>query len=246
MLGAGTQRIEEDLAEVFPTARVLRMDLDTTRRKNAHHALLEKFGRGEADILLGTQMVAKGLDFGNVTLVGVVNADAGLLLPDFRAEERIFQLLTQVAGRAGRSILAGEVLLQTRNPNHPVLTFAKNYDYNGFVEFAFQTRQELNYPPFTRMIGIEFRGTDEVVVQKMAKHWTSLLKPDSNQVQILGPEVAFIGRVKRQFRYHTLLKIPKNIPQHVIHKWISEATDNFGPFPKQCHFAVNVDPVGFI
>ena len=118
-LGAGTQRVEEEIEAHFPTARLLRMDLDTTSTKNAHHKILSQFERREADILIGTQMVAKGLDFGRVTLVGVINADAGMLLPDFRADERTFQLLTQVAGRAGRASRPGEVLLQTRNPQHP-------------------------------------------------------------------------------------------------------------------------------
>ncbi len=122
--GAGTQRVEDEIAEVFPDARVLRMDLDTTSRRGAHRRILDAFGRGDADILLGTQMVAKGLDFPRVTLVGVVEADTGMLLPDFRAAERTFQLLAQVAGRAGRHELPGEVLLQTRNPEHPAITFA--------------------------------------------------------------------------------------------------------------------------
>ena len=133
-LGAGTQRVEEEIAEVFPEARVLRMDLDTTSRKGAHRRILDSFGRGEADILLGTQMVAKGLDFPRVTLVGVVNADTGMLLPDFRAAERTFQLLAQVAGRAGRHDLPGEVILQTRNPDHPALQFALAHDFEGFAQ----------------------------------------------------------------------------------------------------------------
>ncbi|MGI9175315.1 MAG: replication restart helicase PriA, partial [Rhodothermales bacterium] len=157
-LGMGTQRVEEELAVRFPGARVLRMDLDTTSRKGAHHRLLGRFRRGEADVLLGTQMVAKGLDFPNVTLVGVVNADAGMLLPDFRSEERTFQLLTQVAGRAGRAELKGEVIFQTRNPEHAALRFATTHDYAGFAGEALPERKVFGYPPFGRVVGVEFRG----------------------------------------------------------------------------------------
>jgi len=242
-IGAGTQRVEEELAARFPEARVLRMDLDTTSRKNAHHQILDRFGRGDADILLGTQMVAKGLDFARVTLVGVISADVGLLLPDFRAEERTFQLLTQVAGRAGRERLRGEVLIQTRNPEREVLRHACTHDYDGFVAAVLADRQPLGYPPFGRIVGIEFRGPNEDAVARFARRWTDTLLPIAGpSVDVLGPEAAFIGRVKRQYRFHTILKAPRAFAglQRVLRSTIEQA----GPPPKGQHLAIDVDAVG--
>ncbi len=243
-LGTGTQRVEEELAARFPQARILRMDFDTTGHKNAHHRLLDRFGRGEADILLGTQMVAKGLDFGRVTLVGVINADTGMLLPDFRAEERTFQLLTQVAGRAGRAGLRGEVILQTRNPGHPVLRYALTHDYAGFAEAVLPDRQVLGYPPFTRIVGIVFRGPDAAAVEAYARQWTAVLRGHADGLTILGPEPAFIGRVKRHYRYHTILKIPRNRPaadtRLLLRRTLAEAP---AP-PRGGHLAIDIDPVG--
>jgi primosomal protein N' len=151
--GAGTQKVEQELAGLFPSAKLLRMDMDTTTRKGSHQRILEKFGSGEADILLGTQMVAKGLDFARVTLVGVISADTQMLLPDFRASERTFQLLTQVAGRAGRSTLKGEVVIQTHQPKHYTLQHVVDHDYRKFVEEELEERKELDYPPLSREDG---------------------------------------------------------------------------------------------
>ncbi len=248
LLGSGTQRVEEELLQVFPAARILRMDLDTTTKKNAHHKLLDLFGRGEADILLGTQMVAKGLDFGRVTLVGVINADMGLLLPDFRAEERIFQLLTQVAGRAGRASLQGEVILQTRNPGHAVLRYACNHDYVGFVEAALPDRRMLNYPPFGRVVGIEFRGMQEREVEKIAKKWTEafqriLTRKKLIAVEVMGPHPAFIGRIKRQYRFHTIVKAVRSSNIPALQPMLAEATRQTGSLPRGYHIGVDVDPV---
>src|SRR5690606_40343413 len=173
--GAGTQRVEEELQASLPSIRILRMDLDTTGQKQAHHRILSSFRRGEADVLLGTQMVAKGLDFPRVTLVGVVNADTGLLLPDFRADEHTFQLLTQVAGRAGRADLPGEVILQTRNADHAVVRLAAAHDYRGFVDAVLPERRAFRWPPYVRLVVIEFSGPDERKVREMAERWTARL-----------------------------------------------------------------------
>ncbi|GAB5517923.1 MAG: primosomal protein N' [Rhodothermales bacterium] len=244
-LGTGTQRVEEELAERFPEAAIIRMDLDTTGRKNAHHKLLERFRRGEAQILLGTQMVAKGLDFPRVTLVGVINADTGLLLPDFRSDERTFQLLTQVAGRAGRAELQGEVILQTRNPQNPVIQYAMQHDYLGFVEQVLPERQMFRYPPFGRFVGIEFRGPSEMGAEHLGKTWTAELKrhaPDA--VEVLGPEPAFIGRVKRNYRYHTLLKIPRSVAMREVQEALRTTQAQAKKPPKDYRVAINVDAVG--
>jgi len=204
-IGTGTQRVEAELGEVVPGATVLRMDRDTTSEKHGHHKILRRFRNG-ADVLLGTQMIAKGLDFSRVTLVGVVDADVGLLFPDFRAEERTFQLLTQVAGRAGRADLQGEVFLQTRNPDHPALRHATTHDYEGFAEEALAERREFGYPPFGHVATVEFRGPDEQRVERLAVNWTETLRAHAGPVEVMGPEPAFIERVKKQHRYRTLLK----------------------------------------
>jgi primosomal protein N' (replication factor Y) len=246
MLGAGTQRVEEELEAAFPDARVLRMDLDTTGRKDAHHRLLDKFGKGKADILLGTQMVAKGLDFGRVTLVGIINADAGMLLPDFRAEERSFQLLTQVAGRAGRAGLRGEVVLQTRNPKSPVIQYASMHDYSGYVTAALDEREGMGYPPFGRIISISFRGSEKEALDDFAAKWTHALKTVVNYlpIQVLGPEPAFINRVKRQYRFQTILKLSESVRPGAIHPLLKKLQAEFAKGPKDIRVAVDIDPAG--
>ncbi|HYE97232.1 MAG TPA: primosomal protein N' [Rubricoccaceae bacterium] len=246
-LGAGTQRVEEELAEVFPHARVLRMDLDTTARKGAHRRLLDAFGRGEADVLLGTQMVAKGLDFPRVTLVGVVNADTGMLLPDFRAAERTFQLLAQVAGRAGRADLPGEVILQTRNPDHPALRFALAHDYDGFARAELEEREALGYPPCGRLVGLEFKGPEEAAVRRLADQWTAALRKEGGSragVEVLGPAPAFVGRIKGQWRYHTLVKASRAVPVAALTHAVRAAEAHVGRPPKGCRVNVDVDPLG--
>ncbi len=245
MHGLGTQRVEEELHTRFPSATVLRMDLDTTSKKGAHRRILEQFGRGEADILIGTQMIAKGLDFKQVTLVGVINADTGLLMPDFRAAERTFQLLTQVAGRAGRDQLRGDVILQTRNPKHAVIRFACNHDYLGFIETDLPDRKQFGYPPFGRLIGVEFRGPKRDALEQVAQQWTQRLRDGiAHQTSVLGPEVAFISRVKRQYRMHTILKIPLRTDFAGIKAAIRATTRQTGTLPKDVRIAVDVDPVG--
>ena len=246
LLGAGTQRVEEELASVFPAARVLRMDLDTTSRKGAHRQLLDRFGRGEADLLLGTQMVAKGLDFPRVTLVGVVEADTGMLLPDFRAAERTFSLLAQVAGRAGRHDLEGEVILQTRNPDHPAVRFALAHDVAGFQAHELAERRALGYPPFGRLIGAEVKGPDERTTRELAQRWTTALEREAMKiagVQVLGPVPAFVGRVQRQWRFHTLLKAPRTVPHAALAEAVRRA-NAAAPAPSRHRVNVDVDPVG--
>lgn len=241
-LGAGTQRVEEEIEAHFPTARILRMDLDTTTKKNAHHKILSQFGRGDADILIGTQMVAKGLDFGLVTLVGVINADAGMLLPDFRADERTFQLLTQVAGRAGRASRPGEVLLQTRNPQHPVLRYALHHNYEQFAQNALDQRRMLQYPPFGRLIRIEFKGPEEATLEKISQNWASHL-PAVRDVQVLGPQPALISKIQKQYRFHVILKATKQIPYKTLRELISTATKQSKSLPKGYRMAIDIDAV---
>ena len=241
-LGAGTQRVEEEIEAHFPTARILRMDLDTTTKKNAHHNILSQFGRREADILIGTQMVAKGLDFGYVTLVGVINADAGMLLPDFRADERTFQLLTQVAGRAGRASRPGEVLLQTRNPQHPVLRYALHHNYTLFAKSALDQRRMLQYPPFGRLIRIEFKGPNEDTLEQVSQAWAHHL-PALPEVQVLGPQPALISKIQKQYRFHVILKASKSVSYTALREMITAAGKQSKSLPKGYRMAIDIDAV---
>jgi len=205
--GTGTQKAYDELTELFPEARILRMDVDTTRKKGSHQALLDQFGKGEADILLGTQMIAKGLDFPNVTLVGVLNADTALNLPDFRSSERTFQLLTQVAGRAGRAEKAGQVLIQSYNPQHYAIRFAKDQDYEGFYAYEMGTRRQLGYPPYYFTIGITLSHKKEEEVLRRAYQVMEILRSGlSDASVILGPTPKPIARTHNLYHYQILIK----------------------------------------
>ena len=205
--GTGTQKAYDELAELFPEARILRMDVDTTRKKGSHQALLEQFGNGEADILLGTQMIAKGLDVPNVTLVGVLNADTALNLPDFRSSERTFQLLTQVAGRAGRAEKAGQVLIQSYNPQHYAIRFAKDQDYEGFYAYEMGIRRQLGYPPYYFTIGITLSHKKEEEVLRRAYQVMEILRSGlSDASVILGPTPKPIARTHNLYHYQILIK----------------------------------------
>jgi len=207
----GTQQVQQELQELLPPARILRMDLDTTSRKGSHDRILMQFGSGGADILLGTQMVAKGLDFPRVTLVGVISADTQMLLPDFRSSERTFQLLTQVAGRAGRSDLAGEVIIQTLQPDHYSLRHAATHDFPGFYHEELEYRRELDYPPFSRIVLLEFKGEKENEVEHHAKKFAEMLIPHAGRFfTVLGPADAAIPKIKSRYRKHIVVKDLKN------------------------------------
>ncbi len=247
LLGTGTQRVEEELQRLFPEARMLRMDLDTTGKKHAHSHILEQFRKGEADILLGTQMVAKGLDFQRVTLVGVIQADTSLLLPDFRAGERTFQLLTQVAGRAGRSSLGGEVILQTRYPAHPAIQCAARHDYERFARHELQERKAFFYPPYGHLIGLSFRGTPEDAVEAYALSFSMALQEKvGTEVSVLGPEQAFVYRIKRQYRYQTLVRAPMSVPRRRVKEAIRELETSLPPPSRSVRLVIDVDPQSFI
>ncbi|RMF61981.1 MAG: primosomal protein N' [Calditrichaeota bacterium] len=211
--GVGTQKIEEEAQERFPHARLIRMDQDTTRRKDDHARLLEKFRNGEADFLLGTKMIAKGLDFEKVTLVGILNADEGLHFPDFRAAEKVFQLLVQAAGRAGRGAQSGEVVIQTFDPSHYIFKFLMTHDYEGFYERELATRETLGYPPFSRLCLIRISGDTEDQVMFYAQQLSRYLWKANSQknFRILGPAPAPLVKLKNKYRYQILIKQPKNI-----------------------------------
>lgn len=209
--GLGTQQVERLICERFPSARVARMDVDTTSGKWAHAEILDRVGAGEVDILLGTQMIAKGLDFPNVTLVGVIDADVGINLPDFRASERCFQLLSQVAGRSGRGAKGGEVLIQTRVPTHHAVKCAVTHDYLSFVGEELAGRVNPAYPPNNRLANIVFSGTVESSVADLAIAGTAWLRrlvraKDNVGLSVIGPAPSAVERIKARWRWHVLLK----------------------------------------
>jgi len=206
--GAGTQKIEEEVQKYFPGVTALRMDTDTTTGKNAHEKMLEQFRQKQADVLIGTQMIAKGLDFPNVTLVGVIAADLSLNNGDFRAGETTFQLLTQVSGRAGRAALTGEVFIQTYNPEHYSVMYARDNDYEAFFEHEIALRRQMLYPPYTHIFHAMFSGEREreliVALHKLSDIMKHYNKGDS--FQILGPSPAVISKVRKQYRWKIMVK----------------------------------------
>ncbi len=209
--GVGTEKVEEAVREHFPTARVARLDRDVTQKRGALEAVLGSFGAGETDILVGTQMVAKGLNFPGVTLVGILAADLSLNMPDFRAAERTFQLLNQVAGRAGRGSRLGEVVLQTFNPDNVAIQSAAEHKFYVMYESLLQERRDTNYPPFCRLVNILHLGMNLREVQEAANQTADFLRPlESEGVHILGPVDCAIDRINKQWRWHVLLKLPPN------------------------------------
>ncbi|KJU73666.1 primosomal protein DnaI [Pediococcus damnosus LMG 28219] len=213
--GTGTEKVEKELQAQFPEARILRMDVDTTRRKGSHERILQKFGRQQADILLGTQMIAKGLDFPNVTLVGVLNADTALELPDFRSSERTFQLLTQVSGRAGRADKLGEVFIQTFNPDHYAIQLAKTQNYENFFRKEMYIRHQEKYPPYYFTLQITAAHKEEkVAAQKMYTVLDELKPALSSNAIVLGPTPKPIARVKNKYYYQIVIKYKKEPRLH--------------------------------
>ena len=208
-LGVGTQKIEEELYSLFPTSKVLRMDYDTTSKKGMHEKMIQAFKNLEYDILLGTQMVAKGLDFSNVTLVGVINADTSLNIPDFRSSENTFSLLSQVAGRCGRSIKEGFVIIQTFNPEHYAIELTKTHDYLSFYKKEMVIRKQLKYPPFYYLCNIRISGKDDNFVLAEALKIKRSLERNLNETIILGPSAASIYRINNIIRYNIILKYKK-------------------------------------
>ena len=242
--GIGTEQVERRLGELYPEARVERMDLDTTGTKWAHFEILERFRRREVDILLGTQMIAKGLDFPGVTLVGVVNADTGLNLPDFRASERTFQLLEQVAGRAGRGADPGEVLVQTVRPQHLALRAAAAHDYVGFAEQELEDRREPGYPPHRRLANLVISGRREEQVADAASElaeWTRrLIQAHALEgIDVIGPAPCPIDRLRERWRWHFLLKSDTAPALGAVLRFLAERK---GRTDRQIRIEIDRDP----
>lgn len=207
--GAGTQRVEEEVKKYFKDARVLRMDVDTTRSKDSYENIYNTFKEGKADILIGTQMISKGLDFKNVTLVGILAADMSINIPDYRAAERTFQIITQVAGRAGRGQKQGKVVIQTYTPEHYSLEYAVNYDYEGFYEKEFTVRALMKYPPFGKILLINGISKKEDLLKNFMHKISNVIKPlveKEVDVDILGPIPCLVSKVKENYRWQIVVK----------------------------------------
>lgn len=206
--GIGTERVEEETKRLFPDARVLRMDRDTTSRKGSHAAILNQFREGEANILVGTQMIAKGLDFPNVTLVGVISADTALHLPDFRAAERTFQLISQIAGRSGRGVEPGEVVVQTFDPENYAIKCAVDHDYESFYRQELEMRRELAYPPFTSIVNVISHDTNDKLAETRLKDFVERLRAAgiSHFVEVTGPVRAVLAKLRGEYRWHAVLR----------------------------------------
>lgn len=223
-MGVGTEKIEEELHNLFSSARVLRMDVDTTTRKGSHARMIEAFKNHEYDILLGTQMVAKGLDFSNVTLVGVINADTSLNIPDFRSSENTFSLLSQVAGRSGRGSKKGEVLIQTYNPDHYAIYYAKSHDYVGFYKKEMSIRRELKYPPYFYICYLKISGCDYKNLSVEANKIRKVLDHYLSSTIILGPSPASIFRINNVYRYGIILKYKR---EDSLYKVLSKLIEHY-------------------
>jgi primosomal protein N' (replication factor Y) (superfamily II helicase) len=241
--GLGTQRLEMEVQSRFPQARVARMDSDTMRKPGSHERVFSEFREGKIHILLGTQMIAKGLDFPNVLLVGVINADTALHFPDFRAAERTFQLVTQVAGRTGRGERVGHVMLQTFSPEHPSIIAAAKHDFVGFATDELVKREQFGYPPFGFMARIIMRGPDLKEVESFAESFVGKLQTSKQlmgiECRILGPAPAPLSKLRGKFRFHAMLMTTSPEP---LNRLIVRVVSEIKP-PKDVQFVVDIDPM---
>lgn len=248
-IGLGTELVEHDVEKMFPGARVVRADRDEIQNREELEEFIGKVERREADILIGTQMIAKGLDFPHLTLVGVLLADISLNLPDFRSAERSYQLLSQVSGRAGRHLTKGKVFIQTFNPDHPSILSAKNHDFEGFAEQELKNRQELGYPPFGRLMLVRIQGLDknktEAAADRLAHKlstWVSRSKSGEG-VEILGPSEASIFRLRNNYRYQILVKAPKSLSLSQL-GW--SLLDQEAELPAGVRMLIDIDPINML
>ena len=241
--GIGTERVEEETKAAFPEARVLRMDRDTTSRKGAHGSILGQFRRGEADILVGTQMIAKGLDFPNVTLVGVISADTSLNFPDYNACERTFQLISQVSGRSGRGTEPGEVVIQTFDPENYAIRCAVNHDYLGFYQQEIEARQELSYPPFASLVNIISRDANERTAESRLKKLSREIESagSSSELSVAGPSPAVLAKLRGEYRWHLVLRSSNREAMLAVLRGAFERNPEI-----RRNLAVDVDPTSML
>jgi primosomal protein N' (replication factor Y) len=241
--GLGTEQLESELAARFPAARIARMDRDTTGRKGSHQRLVQQVLSKEIDILVGTQMVAKGHDFPGVTLVGVLDADNALNFPDFRSAERTFSLISQVAGRAGRGEKPGKVLVQTYSPEHYALQCAAAHDYAGFYAEEMPMREALGYPPFGYLINMIFSGNDADKVARIATNVADILNRVAQDAEVLGPAPCPLARLRGKTRFQILLKGEKRLP---LHRMLQHVTGKASPVPAGVRMTIDIDPIDML
>jgi primosomal protein N' (replication factor Y) len=247
--GTGTQKVEREVRRLFPQARVARMDRDATGGRHAYQDILSRLARGQIDILIGTQMISKGHDFPRITLVGVVSADVTLGLPDFRAAERTFQLLTQVAGRAGRGEVPGSVIVQTFAPQHYAIQRAQTHDFHGFYAEEIASRRRLGYPPAVRLAAIRFDARDPQAVEQFCQAFVTLLRPyvrDAEGVTLLGPAPAVLAKLNNRYRWHLLLKAPTAKRLHDVLERSLRALKQASIPRSGVRLIVDVDPVNLL
>jgi primosomal protein N' (replication factor Y) len=248
-LGMGTERLQEEIQTLFPESRVVRMDRDTTRQQSSHTRMIADLQSGKTDVLVGTQMVTKGLDIDRVTLIGVLSADLSLHVPDFRACERTFQLLTQVAGRTGRGKKPGYVYIQTFNPDHYAIRYACGEDYKAFYQHELELRREANYPPFSRLIALRFSALDELQLKQgladpLTMQFLSLVSK-TVQGELIGPVVAPLQRLYGKFRWHALIKHPIQVQQfEVLRQPLLQLQTHLKA--RQIEMKWDIDPVSFL
>jgi primosomal protein N' (replication factor Y) len=239
----GTEKVEAAVRKIFPQARVARMDSDTMTRKNAYHETLGAFRSRKIDILVGTQMIAKGLHFPGVTLVGIISADSALHLPDFRAGERTFQLLVQVAGRAGRGDAEGEVIVQTFTPFHPSLQFAKSHDFDGFAEQELEMRKNFGHPPFSHLVLLTVRADTEQKAAFVARTISRELPQSVPPSVMVSPEApAPLARVRGMYRYQV---VARGRQIRALTRGIKETLAAI-KLPKDTHVVIDVDPMAVL
>lgn len=243
-MGYGTEKIEDDLQNLFPDARIERMDLDTTRTRNAYENIITRFQKGETNILIGTQMVSKGLDFDNVAVVGIINADTLLNYPDFRATERAFQLMSQVAGRAGRKNGQGVVFLQTRMADAPVIPQIVKNDFQGFYDQQLGERMLFHYPPFYRLVYIYMKHRDVHLLEEFSEMIGKQMRSIFDN-RILGPELPPVAKVKQLYIRKIMLKAENTISQYAINEVLQNIQQAYCSIPRYRSIVMyyDIDPL---
>ena len=251
--GIGTERIEAEVRSILPGARIVRMDRDTMRGRNAHSRVIEKIRSGAVDVVVGTQMITKGHDFPGITLVGILAADASLHFPDFRSSERTFQLITQVAGRAGRGDQPGRVVIQTYSPNHYSILHASGHAYSDFYDAEIVFRKELGYPPFSRIANLRVQGSDEKktretarAISKNAKALANAIGTKSDPLKVLGPSTAPLFRIKKKYRFNILIKGRTHGAVHRLLDRLLDEAESKKWIPRGVDFHVDIDPVSMM
>jgi primosomal protein N' (replication factor Y) len=245
--GTGTQKAEEILSNTFSNSKIVRLDTDAIRSGKHLTQTLQDFNNGKIEILLGTQMIAKGLDFGNVTLVGIINADTGLFLPDFRSGEKVFQLIYQAAGRAGRRKIKGEVVIQSFNADNSVIRYAAKLDLKKYYNIIIDERKELDYPPFNWLAKAVFTGKDRRIVEETTQQVRKRFSHDNKSIEILGPAWCYREKLRNKYRMQIVFKSSKEADPNgaILHKYISNNLVS-QKYPSNIRLNLDIDPISLL